>query len=225
MEERYRDTNPVGRGRYTPGRAFGGHRDRGLVARFTKLPWIPTDSEWRRLLGVARQETLRTRLMLALAYDAALRREELCRLQTDDVDTAFRTLRIRAETTKTRRSRVVPYSVVTGVLLQHYPERRRGLSAARGGLFFSESRRNRTAPITLWTWSKVVAPSPCAPIFRVDELVGWHTAKISDRWAALEPLRQACARCSADSRRTSPADSGSAATGVRSTSPMRGSTR
>ena len=23
----------------------------------------------------------------------------------------------------------------------------------------------------------------------VDELVGWHTAKIGDRWAALEPLR------------------------------------
>jgi len=24
----------------------------------------------------------------------------------------------------------------------------------------------------------------------VDELVGWHTAKVGDRWAALEPLRQ-----------------------------------
>jgi transposase InsO family protein len=24
----------------------------------------------------------------------------------------------------------------------------------------------------------------------IDELVGWHTAKIGDRWAALEPLRQ-----------------------------------
>jgi len=24
----------------------------------------------------------------------------------------------------------------------------------------------------------------------VDELVGWHTGKIGDRWAALEPLRQ-----------------------------------
>ena len=156
MEEGHRDTNPVGRGRYTPGRAFGGHRDRGLVPRFTKLPWIPTDAEWHRLLGVARQETLRTRLMLALAYDAALRREELCRLQTDDVDPAFRTLQIRAETTKARRSRVVPYSVATGVLLQQYLEHRRGLSAARGRLFLSESHRNRTAPITLWTWSKVV---------------------------------------------------------------------
>ena len=32
IEERHRDTNPVGRGRYTPGRGFGGHRDRGLAA-------------------------------------------------------------------------------------------------------------------------------------------------------------------------------------------------
>jgi integrase/recombinase XerD len=156
MEEEYRGTNPVGRGRYTPGRAFGGHRDRGLVRRFSKLPWIPTDAEWHRLLVVARQASLRTRLMLALAYDAALRREELCRLQTEDVDPAFRTLRVRAETTKTRRSRVVPYSLATGVLLQQYLAQRRALSAARGRLFLSESRRNRTAPITLWTWSKVV---------------------------------------------------------------------
>jgi integrase/recombinase XerD len=100
IEERHRDTNPVGRGPYTPGRGFGGHRDRGLVPRFTKLPWIPTDAEWQQLLVVARGESLRTRLMLALAYDAALRREELCRLRTDDVDPAYRTLRVRAETTR-----------------------------------------------------------------------------------------------------------------------------
>ncbi|MGW1505612.1 transposase [Streptomyces mirabilis] len=58
--------------------------------------------------------------MLALAYDAALRREELCSLRTDDVDPAHRTLRIRAETTKNRLERVVPYSASTGVLLSNY---------------------------------------------------------------------------------------------------------
>ncbi|WP_323138271.1 MULTISPECIES: site-specific integrase [unclassified Streptomyces] len=55
--------------------------------------------------------------MLALAYDAALRREELCSLRTDDIDPAHRTLRVRAETTKNRLERVVPYSAPTGVLL------------------------------------------------------------------------------------------------------------
>jgi site-specific recombinase XerD len=156
IEEGRRDTNPVGRGRYTPGRAFGGQRERGLVPRFTKLPWIPTDAEWRQILAAACREPLRTRLMLALAYDAGLRREELCSLQTDDVDPAYRTLRVRAETTKTRRARVVPYSKASGVLLQRYLAQRRELSAARGRLWLSESRRNRAQPITLWTWSKVV---------------------------------------------------------------------
>lgn len=156
IEEGRRNTNPVGRGRYTPGRGFGGHRDRSLIPRFTKLPWIPTDAEWQQILAVARREPVRTRLMLALAYDAGLRREELCSLRTDDLDPAYRTLRVRAETTKNRRARVVPYSAPTGTLLQAYLTHRRELSTARGLLFLSESRRNRTQPITLWTWSKVI---------------------------------------------------------------------
>ena len=121
-----------------------------------KLPWIPAESEWLRLLEVFRPEPIRNRLMLALAYDAALRREELCSLRTDDVDPAHRTLRVRAETTKTRRERVVPYSASTGVLLADYLRHRGTLSRARGPLFLSESRRNRGEPLTLWTWSKVV---------------------------------------------------------------------
>jgi integrase/recombinase XerD len=42
IEEGLRESNPVGRGRYTPGRNFGGHQ-RGLVPRLTKLPWIPSE--------------------------------------------------------------------------------------------------------------------------------------------------------------------------------------
>ena len=156
IEEGRREMNPVGRGRYTPGKAFGGSRDRGLVPRFTKLPWIPSDEQWHGVLEVAKAEPLRNRLMLALAYDAGLRREELCSLRTDDLDPAHRTLRIRAETTKGGRERIVPYSAVTGVLLRAYLDERRSLSTQRGPLFLSASHRNRAAPITLWTWSKVV---------------------------------------------------------------------
>ena len=88
--------------------------------RFESLPWIPTDAQWRAMLEVAAGESLRNRLMLALAYDAALRREELCLLGTDDLDPAHRTITVRAETTKTRRGRVVPYSAVAGQLLAGY---------------------------------------------------------------------------------------------------------
>lgn len=156
VDEGKRATNPVGRGRYARGRNYGGLRERGLVPRFSKLPWIPTDAQWQALLQVARNEPIRNRLMLALAYDAALRREELCLLRTDDLDPAHRTGRIRAETTKSRRARAVPYSASTGELLRAYLTHRRALSDARGQLFLSESRRNRAQPVTLWTWSKVV---------------------------------------------------------------------
>lgn len=155
MEEGLRDSNPVGRGRYTPGRRRGGHQ-RGLVPRWTKLPWILTEQQWRDVLAVAAEGPVRNRVMLSLAYDAALRREELCSLCTDDLDPAHRTLRIRAETTKNRLERVVPYSAATGVLLSSYLAHRARISRARGPLFLSESRRNHAQPLSLWTWSKVV---------------------------------------------------------------------
>ncbi len=158
VEEGVRESNPVGRGRYTAGCHFGGTGGGGrpLVPRMARLPWIPSEAEWLQVLEVFRGEPVRNRVMLALAYDAALRREELCSLRTDDLDPAHRTLRVRAETTKTRRERVVPYSVPTGVLLAEYLRHRAAVSRARGLLFLSESRRNHAEPLSLWTWSKVV---------------------------------------------------------------------
>ena len=155
VEEGLRDSNPVGRGRYSPGQGFGGG-PRPLVPRMVKLPWIPSEQEWLDVLAVFGAEPIRNRLMLALAYDAALRREELCSLRTDDLDPAYRTLRVRAETTKTRRERVVPYSAPTGLLLAEYLRHRATLSRSRGPLFLSQSHRNLAEPLTLWTWSKVV---------------------------------------------------------------------
>jgi site-specific recombinase XerD len=156
MEEGLRTNNPVGRGRYTPGKGFAGSRDRGLIPRFTKLPWIPSDQQWQAVLEAARGEPVRNRVMLALSYDTALRREELCSLDTCDFDPAHRIIKIRAENTKTRRARVVPYSPPTGDLLAAYLRRRRELSHDRGRLFLSESPRNRGKPVSIWTWSKVV---------------------------------------------------------------------
>ncbi len=155
IEEGLREVNPVGRGRYTPGRRPGRHQ-RGLVPRVSRLPWIPAEQQWLDLLEVFRAEPIRNRIMLALAYDAALRREELCSLRTDDLDPGRRMLRVRAETTKTRRERAVPYSASTGALLTAYLAHRAAISRARGPLFLSESRRNHGQPLTLWTWSKVV---------------------------------------------------------------------
>lgn len=156
VEEQLREVNPVGRGRYAPGKWATRPAERGLIPVQHKLPWIPSDEQWLAILEATRSEPLRNRVMLALAYDAGLRREELCLLQTADIDPAHRLLHIRPETTKNRQERVVPYSPVASSLYQDYLKHRRELSRERGPLFLSESHRNNAQPITIWTWSKVV---------------------------------------------------------------------
>ena len=146
MEEGTRSNNPAAH--TSSGRA--------MVARHHKLPWIPNEEDWHRILAAARRESIRNRTMLAFAYDAGLRREELCGLQSCDIDPSRRILRIRAESTKGRRERALPYSASSGELLVRYLEHRRTLGNKRGPLFLSESRRNYTEPISIWSWSKIV---------------------------------------------------------------------
>lgn len=156
IEKGYRTDHPVGRGRYTPGKGFAGHRDRALIPRYRKLPWIPNDEQWQCILMAASAEPLRNRAMLSLSYDAALRREELCSLLISDFDFARRMLTVRCEITKGRRERVVPFSTFTATLLGAYLRHRRTLCLSAGRMFLSESRRNRAEPVTIWTWSKVI---------------------------------------------------------------------
>ncbi|MGC1655586.1 MAG: site-specific integrase, partial [Candidatus Acidiferrales bacterium] len=130
---------------------------RGLIQRHHRLPWIPSEEQWQTILQVSKQEPLRNRVMLAMSYDAALRREEICSLEVSDVDPAHRLLRIRPEVTKNRRERVVPYSAATSELFSQYLRMRRELSREPGLLFLSESCRNYGKPITIWTWSKAIA--------------------------------------------------------------------
>jgi integrase/recombinase XerD len=156
VEKGIRLQNPVARGQYKPSNGFQGKRARGLILTYRTLPWIPTDEQWQAILEVVRQEPIRNRLMFALGYEAALRREELCALQTGDIQPGPQLVTIRAETTKNRQGRVVPYSDGTDALYPLYLQHRRQLSHARGPLFLSDSRRNRGEPISLWTWSKVV---------------------------------------------------------------------
>jgi len=156
IEEGVRKHHPVGRGRYTPGKSIGGAKQRGLIPRYKRMPPIPTETEWQRIIHVMAGESLRNRVMFALAYDAALRREELCSLDLRDLDAAHRMIRVRAEITKNRHERTIPYSAVSSRLLVDYIHHRRRLSRAQGKLFLSESRRNNTQPISIWTWSKVI---------------------------------------------------------------------
>lgn len=151
-EEGRCDNNPVRRGVWQQ----GGKGRRGMVPVHHTLPWIPDEADWLHFLSIAAKTDIRTRFMLALAYDCALRREELCTIATEDIDPARRLLTVRAEHTKNRRARVIPYSKVTNELYAAWLIQRRKLSASRGPLFLSYSPRNRAEPISGWTWSKVV---------------------------------------------------------------------
>ena len=159
-EEAVRATNPVREGIYTKGKRNGKGRC-GMVARHEKDPWLPDETQWLTILSAASSEPIRNRFMLALAYDAGLRRGELCALETGDIQPGELLLHLRAETTKNQLARKVSISQATGELYVAYLRHRRDISLVPGPLlpgplFVSESRRNPGQPISFWTWSKTV---------------------------------------------------------------------
>ena len=182
VEEGVRESNPVGRGRYSARNRGGGGYQRGLIPRLTKLPWIPTESQWLELLAVAAGEPARNRVMLALAYDAALRREELCSLRTDDVDPAHRMLRIRGGDDEEPAG-------TGGALLCAHGDTAVGLSRPPGDAFSSSG-----VPARIWaseSLSKAARRSPAAS--RNDRSSAISAAFPSAGWAT-SPTLPACAQ-------------------------------
>src|SRR6266536_2695470 len=145
VEDGLRERNPVRRGQ--SGRR-GQRPQQGLVRRVVKAPWIPNENAWARVLAAAVDEPLRNRLMIALAYDGALRREELVSLDVDDLEPAWSLVHLRAETTKSKRAREVAFGGATGQLLVAYlRQRRQAFGRVDGALLRSVSRRNHGEPL------------------------------------------------------------------------------
>jgi len=154
VEDGSRERNPVRRGE--SGRR-GQQPRRGLVSRVERAPWIPNELAWVRILDACRTEPLRNRLMVAMAYDGALRREELVQIEIDDIEPAYSLIHLRAETTKSKRARDVAFGTASAQLLvSYFRERSRLFGRLNGRLFLSNSPRNRGAPIGLWSWTKIV---------------------------------------------------------------------
>src|SRR5260370_14815577 len=141
VEDGLRERNPVRRGE--SGRR-GRRPIRGLVGRVERAPWIPNERAWARILDASRTEPLRNRLMVAMAYDGALRREELVQIEVDDIEPAHALIHLRAETTKSKRARDVAFGTATGQLLvSYFRERSRLFGRLNGRLLLSNSARNR----------------------------------------------------------------------------------
>lgn len=153
VEDGIRERNPVRRGQ--SGRR--GRPRQGLVRRVEQAPWIPNERDWARILHSVAQEPLRNRLMVALAYDGALRREELVQLAVEDFEPAHLLIHLRAETTKSQRAREVSFGTATSQLFIDYlHERRRAVGREGGRLLRSASRRNDGKPLGSSAWSKIV---------------------------------------------------------------------
>jgi integrase/recombinase XerD len=152
--------NPIARG--SDGRA-GTPPVRGPGRHRQRLPWIPSDEHWERfLVHVIVHEDARTKAMILLAYDGALRREELMSLQVRDIDWARGIITIREETTKNGRTRYVPISPAVLCLVRHYlDQERRALIEAYDGddtgpLFVSESTRNPGLPLAIGAFDEIM---------------------------------------------------------------------
>ena len=152
--------NPIARGH--DGRD-GRRPERGPATPRKRLPWIPSDEVWERFVQhVLLHEDARTRAMILLAYDTAMRREELMSLRVDDIDWARGLVTIRAEITKGGRMRHVPVSACILHLVRDYIEgNRRALIAAYDGdaaglIFLSESTRNPGRPLAVGAFDEIV---------------------------------------------------------------------
>jgi integrase len=134
----------------------------GLVRAPRFVPRLPTDEQWARMVENLRARSPRDRLMFALAYDGALRRNELMTLRLDDFDFAARQVEIRPECSKNGFGRRVVYSATTGRLLAAYLAQRRSIAVLAPPrqppfLFLSESPRNRGLPVGGYTWGLLAA--------------------------------------------------------------------
>jgi len=152
--------NPIARGNA----GQDGQRPvRGPMSKRQRLPWVPSDEAWYRFIKhVLGEEDARTQAMILLAYDGALRREELMSLRIDDIDWSRGIVTIRPETSKGGRMRHVPVSACVLHLVRRYLEGdRRSLIAAYDGeesgpLFLSESTRNPGRPLAIGAFDEIM---------------------------------------------------------------------
>lgn len=161
VETGVRNSNPIGRSRnvrWNHGtaspRLLGG---RPLFRhKHQPPPWIPTDAEFAHLLTHLGTKSVRNQAMVMLLYDGALRRDELVKLELDDIDWPDREVLLRPEICKNGFGRLVLFTRSTSVRLNLYLDQRRVLRTDIRLLFLSESNRNKATGISANMVNKIV---------------------------------------------------------------------
>ena len=133
-------------------------RERGLVSAPASVPWIPDERQWKAILKyVLTRLSVRDQVIVLLAHDGALRREEIVLLHIDDIDQQTQTIQIRAQISKNKMPGLIVLSHPTWTRLVEYIEEDRAALVRNYGaeteqrIFLSDSHRNPGRPITKWT--------------------------------------------------------------------------
>ena len=154
IEKKIRPTSPVIGGKNTSKAKKGQPQYRTLPIK-RKLKWIPNEEQWHAFMNCMKAEPLRNQLMLSLSYECALRKNELCTLEINDIEGTIIT--IRAENNKTNCDQCVSFSPRTRRLLDLYLKTRpKAVGEGNKALFLSESKQNRGRGITGASWRKVI---------------------------------------------------------------------
>jgi integrase/recombinase XerD len=133
-------------------------RERGLVPVPTSVPWLPDERQWQAILThVLTNCSTRDQVIVLLAHDGALRREEIVLLRVDDIDWRTHTIAIRPEITKNKLPGTIVLSHPTWSRLKEYVEGDRAAlircygADCDGPIFLSDSQRNPGQPLSKWT--------------------------------------------------------------------------
>jgi site-specific recombinase XerD len=123
------------------------------------LPRLPSKGSIGRLFGAKHNgqdlQALRDRLMAELAYGSGLRREEMVRLDIEDIDLEQGTVYVHG---KGGRTRIVPLTAAAMAVVRRYLERRR---ATRGPLLVAEQSMRRLKPVSVdWVFRRRLGVRP-----------------------------------------------------------------
>lgn len=140
--------------------------ERALVPCEHTLPGIPGDHHWQAFLDALREESLRNRVMVLLAYEGALLSHELLALKISDFDLLLQSITLCPERTKRMRGRTIYYPSYLHAMLIEYLDQQGGL-LGKDDLLFVQDNSKQSLPHHTWaTIVKRIARRAGTPLFK-----------------------------------------------------------
>lgn len=185
------------------------------VPQDVRRPMTPADVEIVLKAAKESRQPERDYALVALAFDGGLRLGELCELNKSDVNLRDRFVRVRAETSKSRETREVPFGQQTAIALDRYMLDFRdesadlpngtdrlflglsGLPMTRLGMgqIFTRIRRRSgvrgfKAHVARHTWATNFRKYGSGDLLDLKQQGGWHDDKMLQRYSHQLPLAE-----------------------------------